>query len=158
MLIVIGSDHGGFQLKTDLKQFLAAQGHSIKDYGAFSKDPVDYPDIAFLVAQGVARGEYERGILVDTTGIASAIVANKVFGVRATPCADATTIKSSREHNDANVLCLGAALVSADHAQPLVSMWLATPFSGGRHARRVEKIRQVEEITMKQSGLHSLRG
>lgn len=158
MLLVLGSDHGGFGLKTDLKAFLASEGHSVKDYGTFSKDPVDYPDIAFLVAQAVARGEYERGVLVDTTGIASAIVANKVFGIRATPCADPLTIKSSREHNDANVLCLGAGLLKFDQARDLLATWLATPFAGGRHGRRVEKICQVEEITMKKSGLHSLRG
>lgn len=157
MLLVIGSDHGGFGLKTELKAFLAEQGHSVKDFGTFSKDPVDYPDIAFLIAQGVARGDYERGILVDTTGIASAIVANKVMGVRATPCADAVTVKSSREHNDANVLCLGAGLLNADQARSLVATWLSTPFAGGRHQRRVDKISQVEEITMKRTGLHSVR-
>ncbi|OGH60615.1 MAG: ribose 5-phosphate isomerase B [Candidatus Lindowbacteria bacterium RIFCSPLOWO2_12_FULL_62_27] len=158
MLLVLGSDHGGFGLKTEIKTFLAAQGHSVKDFGAFSKDPVDYPDIAFLVAQAVARGEYERGILVDTTGIASAIVANKVFGIRATPCADLTTLKSSREHNDANVLCLGAGLVHADQAREFLGVWLSTPFAGGRHARRVDKICQVEEMTMKRTGVHSVRG
>ncbi|MBI4179277.1 ribose 5-phosphate isomerase B [bacterium] len=157
MLLVMGCDHGGLALKNDLKAQLAALGHSIKDFGTFTKDAVDYPDIAFLVAQGVARCEYERGILVDTTGIASAIVANKVPGIRATPCVDAVTAKSSREHNDANVLCLGAAVVSSEKAREILSLWLATPFAGGRHARRVEKICQVEEMTMKHDGLHCVR-
>lgn len=157
MLLVMGSDHGGFGLKTELKSVLSDQGHSIKDFGTFSKDAVDYPDIAFLVAQAVARGEYERGILVDTTGIASAIVANKVPGVRATPCVDAATAKSAREHNDANVLCLGAGILSSEKAREVLGIWLLTAFAGGRHARRVEKISQVEEITMKRDGLHCVR-
>lgn len=150
MLIVMGGDHGGFTLKEHIKSYLSAQGHSVKDYGAFSKDPVDYPDLAFLVGQAIARGEYDRGILVDTTGVASAIVANKVRGVRAAPCTEMTTVKSSREHNDANVLCVGAAVVQPETAIQLVQTWLSTPFAGGRHLRRVDKIRQVEEITMRQ--------
>lgn len=149
MLIVIGSDHGGYELKARLKDHLAEAGHSVKDYGAFSKDPCDYPDIAFLVAQAVARGEYDRGILVDTTGVASAIVANKVLGIRATPCADATTAKSAREHNNANVLCVGAGLMGFEKARDVMELWLKTDFAGGRHARRLQKIDQVEQMTMK---------
>ena len=143
----------------------AALVHVAEKYGRLPLSQTLAPAIRIARAkagldpvQAVARGEYERGILVDTTGIASAIVANKVFGIRATPCADLTTLKSSREHNDANVLCLGAGLVHADQAREFLGVWLSTPFAGGRHARRVDKICQVEEMTMKRTGVHSVRG
>ncbi len=142
--IIIGSDHGGFHLKNELIQFLKGLGVDVSDYGCYSTDPVDYPDIALLIAQTVAVSLESRGILIDGTGVASAIVANKIKGIRATPCTDEFTAHSAREHNNSNILTLGARVVGPGLAQNIVKLWLETPFGGGRHEKRVNKIGDIE--------------
>lgn len=149
MRVIIGSDHGGFALKQDLVGFVRELGHEVVDYGTHSTDPVDYPDIALLVASAVAADPQRTvGIMVDGAGIGSAMTANKVPGVRAAPCYDTFTAKNSREHNDANVLTLGGRVTGVGLARDIVKTWLATPFGGQRHARRIEKMLQVERRFM----------
>jgi ribose 5-phosphate isomerase B len=145
MKIAIGSDHRGFDAKQRIRLMLQQAGHEVVDFGTHSKDSVDYPDFAFPVAQAVAGGGCERGVLVDCTGLGVCIVANKVPGIRAALCHDRITTEMSRRHNDANVLCLSGELLGADLTEHLVRLWLETPFDGGRHARRVEKITRFEE-------------
>jgi ribose 5-phosphate isomerase B len=142
--ISIGSDHGGYALKEALARYVAGLGHEVRDHGCHSTDPVDFPDIAFEVASAVARGAADRGVVVDGVGSASAMVANKVPGVRAHACHDDFTVRMSREHSDANVFCLGARVVDEATAKALVERWLRTPFLGGRYRARVEKIAAVE--------------
>lgn len=144
MKIVIGSDHGGFELKEDIKTYLGELGYECVDYGTHSKDPVDYPDFAFLVAEAVARGLFDRGIIVDGAGVGSAMAANKVPGVRCAACQDIYTARNSREHNDANVLALGDRVIGKGVAREIVKVWLTTEFAGGRHLRRVNKIMEIE--------------
>ena len=143
--IIIGSDHGGFVLKKQLISFIMGLGFEVVDYGCYTSDPVDYPDIALSVAQDVAVSLETRGVVIDGTGVASAIVANKIRNIRATPCTDEFTAHSAREHNDSNILTLGARILDAELAQKIVKMWLKTPFGGGRHERRVNKIREIEK-------------
>ncbi|MHA2363005.1 MAG: ribose 5-phosphate isomerase B [Candidatus Hodarchaeales archaeon] len=146
--IIIGSDHGGFEMKKVLISYIKGLGFEVKDYGCYSLDPVDYPDIALLVAQTVVSSfavSNTRGILIDGTGVASAIAANKVTGIRATPCTDEFTANSARSHNNANILTLGASNLGIGLAQNIVGTWLKTPFDGGRHERRVDKIRAIEK-------------
>ncbi len=143
-LVAIGADHGGYALKETLKAFLVEQGYRVMDCGTHSTEPVDYPDLAYAVARLVSSGEAWRGILVDGAGIGSAMAANKVPGVRAALCYDHATALNSREHNDANVLSLGAGLIGPNLARQIVQTWLATPFGGGRHQRRVDKIGEIE--------------
>jgi ribose 5-phosphate isomerase B len=138
--VALGADHGGFGLKENLKAFLVEQGFAVEDVGTFSREPVDYPDFALAVARHVAAGACALGIVIDGAGLGSCMVANKVPGVRAATCHDEATARNSREHNNANVLALGAGVVHAGHARRIVRRWLATPFAGGRHARRVDKI------------------
>ena len=147
--IIIGSDHGGFHLKNELIEYLKGLGVEVSDYGCYSADPVDYPDIALLVAQTVAVSIETRGILIDGTGVASAIVANKIKGIRATPCTDEFTAHSAREHNNSNLLTLGARVVGPGLAQNIVKIWLETPFGGGRHEKRVNKIVDIETKYLK---------
>jgi ribose 5-phosphate isomerase B len=142
--IIIGSDHGGFHLKNELIEYLKGLGVEVSDYGCYSPDPVDYPDIALLVAQTVAVSIDTHGILIDGTGVASAIVANKIKGIRATPCTDEFTANSAREHNNSNLLTLGARVVGPGLAQNITKVWLETPFGGGRHEKRVNKIIDIE--------------
>ena len=142
--VAIGADHGGYELKEMLKGYLGELGHSVVDCGTGSKDAVDYPDFALAVAQLVAQGRAWRGIVVDGAGIGSCMAANKVPGVRAAMCYDQATAVNSREHNDANVLTLGAGLIGPNLARQIVKTWLETAFGGGRHARRVDKIMQIE--------------
>lgn len=137
--VAIGADHGGYELKEMLKAMLAAD-YEVIDCGTHSKDPVDYPDIAVAVARRVASGEAWRGILIDGAGIGSCMAANKIAGVRAAMCYDQATAVNSREHNNANVLTLGAGLIGPNLAQQIVRVWLGTEFGGGRHAARVAKI------------------
>ncbi|MEA4884139.1 MAG: ribose 5-phosphate isomerase B [Clostridia bacterium] len=144
MKVVIASDHGGFTLKEELKKYIAELGHDVADYGAHSQDPVDYPDFAFLVAEAVAAGVCDRGIMIDGIGAASAIVANKVAGIRAASCSDTFTAMMSRAHNDSNVLTLGARVIGGGLAREIVRTWLSTEFEGGRHMRRVTKIIDFE--------------
>lgn len=122
-------------------------GHEVEDFGTFDNAAVDYPDVASLVSQKVSRGEVDRGILVCGTGLGMCIAANKFAGVRAAPCHDDLTAEMSRRHNDTNILCLSADLLGERLIDRMVELWLATPFEGGRHARRVEKIAQIERRT-----------
>lgn len=142
--VAIGADHGGYALKEALKPYLQSLGYEVVDCGTHSTDPVDYPDIAYAVASLVARGACANGIIIDGAGIGSCMAANKVPGVRAAMCYDHATAVNSREHNHANVLTLGAGLIGVNLAKQIVQTWLATPFGGERHARRVEKIAAIE--------------
>ena len=142
--VALGADHGGYELKEFLKQFLLDSGYEVRDLGTDSKAAVDYPDFAAAVARAVAAGEAWRGIVVDAAGIGSAMAANKVPGARAALCYDSTTARNSREHNDANVLTLGARLLAPETAREIVALWLGTPFAGGRHQRRIDKIIALE--------------
>ena len=143
--IAIGADHGGFDLKEELKGYLAEWGYTVLDQGTSSRDAVDYPDFAEAVANAVVRGDASRGIVIDSAGIGSSIAANKVPGARAALCYDRATARNSREHNDANILSLGARLIPADVAREIVAAWLETRFGGGRHQKRVDKIRAIEK-------------
>lgn len=143
-VVAIGADHGGFKLKQELKSQLINMGYAVKDCGTDSEDAVDYPDFAFAVAELVASGSAWRGIIIDGAGIGSCMAANKVPGVLAAMCYDQATAVNSREHNNANVLTLGAGLLGANLAVQIVKTWLETRFGGGRHARRVDKITQIE--------------
>ncbi|MFH1453793.1 MAG: ribose 5-phosphate isomerase B [Armatimonadota bacterium] len=146
MEIVIGSDHGGYAVKESMKKLIEGMGYKLRDYGTYSTDAVDYPDFAHLVAQAVSQGNGNvRGIMIDAIGVASAMVANKVPGVRAAVCNDVISAKSSREHNDANMLTFGGKLIGPQTAEEIVKTWLNTDFAGGRHSRRVEKIVQVDD-------------
>jgi ribose 5-phosphate isomerase B len=142
--IALGSDHAGFSLKEELKSYLAELGYAVVDCGASGTEPVDYPDFALAVGLLVAGQRAERGILVDGAGIGSCVAANKVPGVRAALCYDLATAVNSREHNDANVLTLGAGHIGTELAHQIVRAWLETRFAGGRHARRVDKILEIE--------------
>ena len=144
MKIAVGSDHRGFEAKRRIVAFLRQLGHEVLDLGTDARDSVDYPDFAFEVAKAVGDGTAERGILLCGTGIGMCIAANKVNGVRAAPCHDSITAEMSRRHNDANVLCLSADLLGEELIDRMVRIWLETPFEGGRHARRVEKITRFE--------------
>jgi ribose 5-phosphate isomerase B len=143
-VVAIGADHGGFELKETLKRHLADWGYEVKDCGTDSTQAVDYPDFALSVAQAVARGEAWRGIMVDSVGIGSAMVANKVRGIRAAHCYDRATARSSREHNNANVLTLGGRLLREDEAREIMRVWLDAEFAGGHHEGRVDKITAIE--------------
>jgi ribose 5-phosphate isomerase B len=147
--VAIGADHGGYELKEALKGYVGELGYAIVDCGTNSTTAVDYPDFALAVAQLVAQGRAWRGIVVDGAGIGSCMAANKVPGVRASMCYDQATAVNSREHNDANVLTLGAGLIGPNLARQIVKAWLETPFGGGRHARRVDKIMQIERRFLK---------
>ena len=143
--VALGSDHGGFELKEVLRQYLAEElGWEVHDCGTHSTDAVDYPDYAAAVAREVAAGRCALGIVVDAAGIGSAMAANKIAGVRCAACHDDRTVVNSREHNDANVLALGARVVNRGLAQRLARLFLTTPFAGGRHERRVQKIMALE--------------
>ncbi len=144
-VVAIGADHGGFELKEQLKTYLRDWGYKFLDLGTDSTAAVDYPDFAEAVANAVARGDAWLGVVVDSAGIGSSIAANKVAGARAALCYDRATARNSREHNDANVLSLGAKLISPEAAREILAIWLSTPFAGGRHQRRVDKIRSIEE-------------
>lgn len=144
-IVAIGADHGGFQLKETLKGFLAENGYSVVDCGTNSTDSVDYPDFARAVAEQVRSGSAWRGIMIDGAGIGSCMAANKVPGVRAAMCYDYATAYNSREHNNANLLTLGAGLIGSSLAKQILGTFLETEFGGGRHARRVEKIMAIEK-------------
>ena len=143
--LAIGSDHSGVALKSALRDHLRRRGLSVLDIGTNGPDPVDYPDIAAQAARLVARKEVDAAIVIDGAGLGSAIAANKIAGVRAAMCTDTTLARYSREHNGANVLALGATLVSADEAKAIVETWLATPMGEARYIRRLAKIRALEK-------------
>ena len=142
--VAIGSDHTGVALKATLRDVLRARGIAVDDVGTESPDPVDYPDIAARVAWLVARGEVDAGIVIDGAGLGSTIAANKIDGVRAAMCTDRTLARYAREHNGANVLALGATLVTPEAARAIVDTWLATPMREARYLRRLAKIRNLE--------------
>jgi RpiB/LacA/LacB family sugar-phosphate isomerase len=144
--VAIGSDHGGFPLKATLISKLIEAGHKVEDLGTDGPEACDYPDFAHAVARQVMNGSCTWGIMIDGAGIGSAMVANKVPGVRAAACYDLSTARNSREHNRANVLTLGAGLTGSALAWQIVQEWLATPWGGDRHLRRVALINEIEEI------------
>lgn len=147
MRIAIGSDHAGFELKGLLIPMLKEMGHEPIDVGAYVLDEDDdYPDFAIAVANMVRKGEAERGIVICGTGIGSSIAANKVKGIRAALCHDTLTARLSREHNDANVLALGGRIIGKELAMEIVRVWLGSDFLEGRHKRRLDKIREIEEV------------
>jgi ribose 5-phosphate isomerase B len=144
-MIALGADHAGWELKEEIKAWLLDRNVELLDFGTHSPDPVDYPDYAAQVAEAVVAGKAERGVLVCGTGIGMAMAANKVPGVRAAFCPDLFTARMSREHNDANVLTLGGRLMGRELALEIVEMWLRAEFQGGRHARRVGKLSEIEQ-------------
>ena len=144
MRFAVGSDHRGYHLKEQIVAMLRSKGHEVDDEGATGSESVDYPDFAALVAKKVSQGAVERGILICGTGIGMAICANKFPGVRAAPCSDEVSAEISRRHNNLNVLCLSGDMLSPRTAERMVEVWVATPFEGGRHERRVEKIHELE--------------
>lgn len=145
MRLVIGSDHGGFEAKERLKKFLLAQGHDVSDFGCYSTEAVDYPDVAQLVAEAVARGEFQKGLLLDGFGGAVCFVANKVPGIRAVCGYDIFSAKLAAGHDDANVLCLGGKTHGELALQEISKAFLATAFEGGRHERRLAKVQLLEK-------------
>ena len=144
MRIAMGSDHAGYRLKEELKDFLAEDGHEVLDCGTDSEEPVDYQAFCVAAARAVVDGRCDRAIVLGGSGQGEQIAANKVHGVRAALCNDLFTARLSREHNDANVLSVGARIVAAALAKEIVRVWLATPFEGGRHLRRLEQIAGIE--------------
>ncbi len=144
MRISIGSDHRGFEVKNQVRQFIEGLGHQVTDEGTTSTESVDYPDYAAAVARQVAEDQVDRGILICSTGTGMSIAANKVSGVRAANCCDEVTAEYSRRHNNANVLCLSADLLSAAVTKRVVELWLKTEFEGGHHTRRIDKIEKLE--------------
>ena len=148
-VVALGADHGGFALKENLKAYLTELGYSVRDCGTHSTDAVDYPDLAYAVARLVASCEAWRGIVVDGAGIGSCMAANKVPGVRAALCYDYSSAVNSREHNDANVLTLGAGLIGTALARTIAQTWLTTAYAGDRHQRRIDKITEIEKRFLK---------
>lgn len=151
MRVAIGSDHGGFRLKQEIIKLLEQEKIAFHDYGTFSPEPCDYPDIALLVAEAVACNVYTHGIIICGTGIGVSIAANKVPGIRAALCHDTFSARMAREHNDANILTLGERVVGPGLAAEIVRVWLGSRFAGGRHGRRVDKIATIER-RFKQAG------
>lgn len=145
MKIAIAADHAGFALKEQLRQRLAEEGHDVVDFGTNSLESCDYPDFAVPVGREVAQGHADRGILVCSTGIGMAMAANKLTGVRAAPAQSDDEVRFTREHNDANVLTLGAKYLAEPRAMELIDLFLKTEFAGGRHSRRVAKITELEQ-------------
>lgn len=145
MKIVLGSDHAGYGLKEAVKEHLSSQGWDVIDCGTDSEESVDYPDFAEKVARAICDGVCEKGILICGTGIGISIAANKLPGIRAAVCHDLFTAQASREHNDANILAMGARVLEPSLALEMVDLWLETPFSGGRHQRRIDKISALEK-------------
>lgn len=144
-MIAIASDHGGFDLKNYVVKYLSDNGFQFEDLGTFNTDSVDYPDYAVKVAEGVAQGKYEKGIVICGTGIGISIAANKIHGIRAALCTDSYMARMSREHNDANILALGGRVIGPELALDIVKTWLETEFLGGKHKRRIDKIADIEK-------------
>ncbi len=140
MRIAIGSDHAGFRYKERLKTYLTGAGHEVTDFGTTSNESVDYPRCVRPVAEAVASGDFERGIVLGGSGNGEAMVANRVRGVRCSLCWNPDSARLAREHNDANVLALGERLLAWDEVMKILDLWLSTPFAGGRHARRIAQI------------------
>jgi ribose 5-phosphate isomerase B len=144
-IVALGADHGGFDLKEELAGYLREWGYTVLDLGTSGREAVDYPDFAEAVADAVVRGDAWRGVVIDSAGIGSSIAANKVPGARAALCYDRATARNSREHNDANVLSLGARLIPVEVAREILAVWLETAFAGGRHQRRIDKVVAIEQ-------------
>ena len=144
MHIALGCDHRGLELKQVIMPFLQNLGHNYQDFGCYGTGPVDYPDIAREVGEAVASGDFDRGILICSTGIGMSIAANKIKGIRAALCYDVFTAQRARQHNDANILCLRGENVNTDSALEIVKTFLSTDFEGGRHVQRVNKIKALE--------------
>lgn len=144
MKIALGSDHGGFVLKNEILKHLQDQGYDVHDFGCYSAESVDYPDIAHVVCDKLVKGEYDRGILICGTGIGISIAANKVPGIRAALCGDCFSAKMAREHNNSNILALGERVTGTGVAKMITDIWLTTEFEAGRHGRRVDKISDIE--------------
>lgn len=149
MQIGLASDHGGFDLKEELKAYLKSMGHDPVDLGTFNEDSVDYPDYGALVAERVSKGDLERGVLICGTGIGMSVVANKFQGVRAALVNDLFSARFSREHTDSNILVMGGRIVGRALAREILRVWLETPFAGDRHQRRLEKIKALEKKNFK---------
>ncbi len=156
MRIALGADHGGYELKEAVKTHLERRGYEVRDFGTYSTESVDYPDIAVKVARAVAGGDFALGILTCGTGIGMCITANKVRGVRAALCHDTYLARLTREHNDSNILTMGGRVIGPSLALDIVDAWLGAEFQGGRHARRVEKIREIENL--EGEGAHGEKG
>ncbi|HHX09966.1 MAG TPA: ribose 5-phosphate isomerase B [Firmicutes bacterium] len=148
MKVAIGSDHAGYRQKGEVAALIKDLGHEVTDFGTHSEESVDYPDFALRVAQAVSQGEADLGVLVCGTGLGMAIAANKVKGIRAVTCGDTFSARASREHNDANVLCIGARVTGGGLALDIVKTWLESEFQGGRHVRRVNKISEIESANL----------
>lgn len=148
-MIAIGSDHGGFKLKADIIKHLKDKGYQIKDFGIYEEHPADYPDIAVVVAESIINGECEKGIIICGTGIGISISANKIPGIRAALCTDSFMARMCTEHNNANVLALGARVIGVGVALDIVDTWLNTVFGGERHKTRVDKISLIEKKYLK---------
>lgn len=150
MKVIIGCDHGGFELKEFTKQFLSNDmGIDPCDVGTFNDNSVDYPDIGRVVSERIQRGEFERGILICGTGIGMSIVANRFPRVRAALCHDIYTARMSREHNDSNILIIGGRVTQKDHVKEIIRVWFTSEFQGGRHQRRLDKITAIEKVIYK---------
>jgi len=148
-MIAIGSDHGGYKLKEEIKKYFQEKEIEYKDYGTMDEERVDYPNIAKEVSESIQKKECEKGILICRSGLGMAIVANKFKGIRCTPCHNEETAKYSRLHNNSNVLAIGADDVSVNEAICIIRMWLATEFEGGRHQERIDLIAEIEKENMK---------
>lgn len=148
-MIAIGSDHGGYRLKEEIKKYLDEKNIEYKDYGSMNEERVDYPNIAKEVATAVQKKECDKGILICRSGLGMSIVANKFKGIRCTPCHDEYTAKYAKLHNDSNILALGADDLTVNDAICILRMWLATEFEGGRHQERIDLIKQIENENMK---------
>ncbi len=144
MKLALGSDHGGYRLKEEIKKLLDEEGLTYQDFGCYSTEAVDYPDVAQAVGEAVAAGDFAKGIVCCGTGIGVNIAANKIPGVRAALCHDTFSAKATREHNDSNVLTMGERVIGFGLAGEIVKAWLGAEFAGGRHQRRVDKIAQIE--------------
>lgn len=145
MRIAIASDHAGYRLKENIKDFLMGEGHDVRDFGTDSEEPVDFPDFIAAAARAVVGGEADRAVVLGGSGQGEQITANKVHGIRAALCNEVYTARMSRAHNDANVAAIGGRIVAPELAREILAVWLSTPFDGGRHVARIERISQIEE-------------
>jgi len=148
MKIALGTDHAGYELKERVKRHLVGKGHEVKDFGTHSTEACDYPDFIYPAARAVGLGECDRAIVMGGSGNGETIVANKVRGVRCAVCWNKELARLSRAHNDANVISIGARTVSVELALKMVDLWLTTPFDGGRHTRRVQKIAEIDQCSL----------
>ncbi len=144
--ILLASDHAGFSLKEKLKTYLKRAGLAVKDLGVYCRQRCDYPELSYVLAEQISRAKFQRGVLICKSGIGNSIVANRLRGVRAALCYNVRAARLSREHNDSNILVLGAAFVNAALAQRILKAWLDTKFSGGRHKKRLNQIKAIEKL------------